>query len=64
MNNAFLNLPQIAPLLVSDAQLLAPEEVFTGEGVLKAEAELSRDERRRRRARKKEKAKCMICNHI
>ena len=46
-------------MLVSDAQLLAPEEVFTGDGVVKAESELSRDERKRRRARKKEKAKCI-----
>jgi hypothetical protein len=53
-------------MLVSDAQLLAPEEIFTGEGVVKAEAELSRDERRRRRARKKEKAKSILCkaNHL
>lgn len=43
--------------MVSDAQMLAPEEHFTGEGVVKAETELTREERKRRRARKKEKGK-------
>lgn len=48
---------QIAPLAVSDAAMLAPEEVFAGKGDIKEEAELTQAERKRRRANKKRKFK-------
>lgn len=48
---------QIAPLAVSDAAMLAPEEVFSGKGDIKEEAELTQAERKRRRANKKRKFK-------
>lgn len=48
---------QIAPLAVSDAAMLAPEEVFAGKGDIKDEAELTQAERKRRRANKKRKYK-------
>lgn len=48
---------QIAPLAVSDAAMLAPEEVFAGKGDIKEETELTQAERKRRRADKKRKFK-------
>lgn len=51
---------QIAPVAVSDAAMLAPEEVFDGKGDVKEEAELTQAERKRRRANKKRKFKGMI----
>lgn len=48
---------QIAPVAVSDAAMLAPEEVFTGKGDIKEETELTQAERKRRRANKKRKFK-------
>ena len=55
---------QIAPTAVSDAAMLAPEEVFSGKGGIKDEAELTQAERKRRRANKKRKfkGKFLICN--
>jgi len=48
---------EIAPLAVSDAAMLAPEEVFAGKGDIKEETELTQAERKRRRADKKRKYK-------
>nr|GEV88617.1 U3 small nucleolar ribonucleoprotein protein MPP10 [Tanacetum cinerariifolium] len=42
---------------VSDAAMLAPEEVFAGKGDFKEEAELTQADRKRRRASKKRKFK-------
>lgn len=52
-----VSLGQIAPVAVSDAAMLAPEEVFSGKGDIKEEAELTQAERKRRRANKKRKFK-------
>lgn len=47
-------------MAVSDAAMLAPEEVFDGKGNIKEEAELTKAERKRRRANKKRKFKGII----
>ncbi|KAJ0459214.1 putative U3 small nucleolar ribonucleoprotein complex, subunit Mpp10 [Helianthus annuus] len=52
-----LAMEEIAPLAVSDAAMLAPEEVFSGKGDIKEEAELTQTDRKRRRASKKRKFK-------
>ncbi|XP_042415021.1 U3 small nucleolar ribonucleoprotein protein MPP10-like, partial [Zingiber officinale] len=44
---------EVAPLVVSDAAMLAPEEIFHGKGNIKEEAELTKEERKRRRANQK-----------
>ncbi|KAK4427124.1 U3 small nucleolar ribonucleoprotein MPP10 [Sesamum alatum] len=52
-----LAMEEIAPLAVSDAAMLAPEEVFSGKGDIKEETELTKAEKKRRRANKKRKFK-------
>lgn len=47
-------------MAVSDAAMLAPEEVFDGKGDIKEEIELTQAERKRRRANKKRKFKGII----
>lgn len=44
-------------MMVSDAAMLAPEEVFAGKGDIKEETELTKADRKRRRATKKRKFK-------
>lgn len=48
---------QIAPTAMSDAAMLAPEDIFKGKGDVKDEVELTQAERKRRRANKKRKYK-------
>ncbi|KAH0468973.1 hypothetical protein IEQ34_002205 [Dendrobium chrysotoxum] len=52
-----LAMEEIAPVAISDAAMLAPEEVFQGKGDVKEEAELTQSDRRRRRANKKRRFK-------
>ncbi|KAL6181836.1 hypothetical protein ACLB2K_048485 [Fragaria x ananassa] len=54
-----LAMEEIAPVAVSNAAMLAPEEVFSGKGDIKEEAELTQAERKRRRANKKRKFKAV-----
>ncbi|XP_024007543.1 U3 small nucleolar ribonucleoprotein protein MPP10 isoform X2 [Eutrema salsugineum] len=53
---------EVAPVAVSDAAMLAPEEIFSGKGNIKDESELTQDERKRRRAKKKRKFKAESAN--
>ncbi|XP_020978261.1 U3 small nucleolar ribonucleoprotein protein MPP10 isoform X2 [Arachis ipaensis] len=63
INVPALAMEEIAPVAVSDAAMLAPEEVFEGKGDIKEETELTKEERKRRRANKKRRFKGMIvCN--
>ncbi|KVI06353.1 U3 small nucleolar ribonucleoprotein protein MPP10-like [Cynara cardunculus var. scolymus] len=59
-----LAMEEIAPLAVSDAAMLAPEEVFSGKGDIKEEAELTQEDRKRRRAHKKRKFKAENAKRI
>ncbi|KAM3255954.1 hypothetical protein ACQJBY_048860 [Aegilops geniculata] len=53
VNVPALAMEEVAPVAVSDAAMLAPEEVFEGKGDIKEDAELTQAERKRRRANKK-----------
>ncbi|KAG6487855.1 hypothetical protein ZIOFF_056591 [Zingiber officinale] len=53
VNVLALAMEEVAPLAVSDATMLAPEEIFHGKGNIKEEAELTKEERKRRRANQK-----------
>ncbi|KAG6495391.1 hypothetical protein ZIOFF_043194 [Zingiber officinale] len=53
VNVPALAMEEVAPFAVSDAAMLAPEEIFHGKGNIKEEAELTKEERKRRRANQK-----------
>ncbi|KAL2515690.1 U3 small nucleolar ribonucleoprotein MPP10 [Forsythia ovata] len=59
-----LAMEEIAPLAVSDAAMLAPEELFAGKGDIKEETELTKAERKRRRANKKRKFKAEATKRV
>ncbi|KAI4336170.1 hypothetical protein L6164_014730 [Bauhinia variegata] len=59
-----LAMEEIAPVAVSDAAMLAPEEVFAGKGSIKEEVELTKEERKRRRANKKRKFKAVAAERM
>ncbi|CAM6051475.1 unnamed protein product [Sphagnum compactum] len=52
-----LAMEEVAPMAVSVASMLAPEEVYKGSGKLVGESELTPDDRKRRRAQKKRSRK-------
>lgn len=60
VNVPALAMEEVAPVAVSDAAMLAPEEVFAGKGEIKEAAELTQSDRKRRRANKKRKYKAMV----
>ncbi|XP_078431493.1 U3 small nucleolar ribonucleoprotein [Wolffia australiana] len=55
-----LAMEEVAPLVVSDAAMLAPEEIYSGKSNVKEETELTQADRKRRRAKKKRKFKAMV----
>uniref|UniRef100_A0A0C9RNM7 TSA: Wollemia nobilis Ref_Wollemi_Transcript_8009_1601 transcribed RNA sequence n=1 Tax=Wollemia nobilis TaxID=56998 RepID=A0A0C9RNM7_9CONI len=57
-----LAMEEVAPMAVSEASMLAPEELFSGEGVVKEEGELTREDRKRLRAKKKRKLRAENSN--
>ncbi|WOL18364.1 U3 small nucleolar ribonucleoprotein MPP10 [Canna indica] len=60
VNVPALAMEEIAPLAVSDAAMLAPEEIFEGKGDIKEEAELTKADRKRKRANKKRRFKAQM----
>ncbi|KAK9747888.1 hypothetical protein RND81_02G021600 [Saponaria officinalis] len=54
-----LAMEEIASVAVSDAAMLAPEEVFAGKGDIKEDTELTKEDRKKRRASKKRKFKAV-----
>eukprot|EP00252_Welwitschia_mirabilis_P013251 TRINITY_DN29206_c0_g1_i1.p1 TRINITY_DN29206_c0_g1~~TRINITY_DN29206_c0_g1_i1.p1 ORF type:complete len:594 (-),score=170.04 TRINITY_DN29206_c0_g1_i1:407-2188(-) len=59
-----LAMEEVVPLAVSDASMLAPEEIYAGKGVVKAPEELTREDRKRLRAKRKRKHKVLEKNKI
>ncbi|CAM8937094.1 unnamed protein product [Rhodiola kirilowii] len=54
-----ITMEEVAPVAVSDAAMLAPEEIYDGKGDFKEEGELTQAERKIRRANKKRKFKAV-----
>ncbi|XP_020520694.1 U3 small nucleolar ribonucleoprotein protein MPP10 isoform X2 [Amborella trichopoda] len=59
-----LAMEEVAPIAVSDAAMLAPEEVFAGKGDIKEEGELTKADRKRRRAKKKRIFKAAMAKRL
>ncbi|XP_021753133.1 U3 small nucleolar ribonucleoprotein protein MPP10-like [Chenopodium quinoa] len=59
-----LAMEEIAPVAVSDAAMLAPEEVFSGKKDIKEANELTKEDRKKRRAKKKRKFKAVNAKKV
>uniref|UniRef100_A0A803LGJ5 Uncharacterized protein n=1 Tax=Chenopodium quinoa TaxID=63459 RepID=A0A803LGJ5_CHEQI len=59
-----LAMEEIAPVAVSDAAMLAPEEVFSGKKDIKEANELTKEDRKKRRAKKKRKYKAVNAKKV